>query len=380
MDQLGIKQAHILGFSQGGVAISMIGIAPERVASVVLASAIGVQELELLGDYYLNRPVYLVQLAFSWLLENGLPHFGKFDGFGITNAARNFLESDQRPLRGFLQTYNGPMLVIQGKNDGQGPPEAGREHARIVPQSELALLDGGHMMLERDNEVVQTIVVPFLERAAAGTAPTRAFADPARVAVVQQPFNRHQLPKLVGVANFSAVIFLVVLAFIHPPFACITAGVLVAQNRIDLSTGLIGCVIGIIASGGVRFWLGRRLGATWVQRAPWRWFIAPAVSETETPRQFVLAAVRRVLPTTRFGADIALGAAGWPWWRFGLLLALAALCGMVVVVVVVPLAIVALGLVVLDSIALQLGVVAALVGAGVALASLVWQTARAIRA
>src|SRR5258708_23399012 len=52
MDALAVPRAQIVGFSMGGgVALSMLAMAPERIASIAMISAIGVQERELLGSY-----------------------------------------------------------------------------------------------------------------------------------------------------------------------------------------------------------------------------------------------------------------------------------------------------------------------------------------
>ena len=51
--------------------------------------------------------------------------------------ARNFYDSDQRPLREILARYERPMLVLHGKRDALVPVEAAVEHARIVPQAQL---------------------------------------------------------------------------------------------------------------------------------------------------------------------------------------------------------------------------------------------------
>ena len=88
----------------GGVALSLVDIAPERVASLTMVSAIGVQEMELTGDYYVNHFVHAVQLAALWVAREGIPHMGLLDRamLGVPYA-RNFFDSDQRPLRGVLQ-------------------------------------------------------------------------------------------------------------------------------------------------------------------------------------------------------------------------------------------------------------------------------------
>ena len=49
--RLEIEQAHVVGFSMaGGVALHMADLEPRTVRSLVMLSAIGVQELELLGQ------------------------------------------------------------------------------------------------------------------------------------------------------------------------------------------------------------------------------------------------------------------------------------------------------------------------------------------
>ena len=80
LDHLGLRHVHVLGYSMGGgVALSLVDIAPERVASLTLVSAIGVQEMELTGDYYVNHFVHAAQLAALWVAREGIPHMGLLD-------------------------------------------------------------------------------------------------------------------------------------------------------------------------------------------------------------------------------------------------------------------------------------------------------------
>lgn len=96
MDSLGIRTAQVLGFSMGGgVALSMLDLAPARVTSLVMLSAIGVQEHELTGSYWLNHLIHGLQLDALRMVRLMIPHFGWLDEvpFNISYA-RNFYDSD----------------------------------------------------------------------------------------------------------------------------------------------------------------------------------------------------------------------------------------------------------------------------------------------
>ena len=107
LDRLNIKRAHFVGFSMGGgVVLNVADLAPERVMSLTMLSGIGVQELELLGNYYLNHSVHGAQLGAVWSIHNAFPHFGWLDSSMLDRSyARNFYDTDQRPLRSILTRY-----------------------------------------------------------------------------------------------------------------------------------------------------------------------------------------------------------------------------------------------------------------------------------
>lgn len=148
LDALHIDRAQFVGFSMGGgVVLSIADIAPQRVASLVMLSAVGIQEHELAGNYWVNHVLHGAQLSALWLLKNGFPHFGLFRWVPFTvEYARNFYDSDQRPLRSILASYRGPMLIIHGTRDRNVPIAAALEHHRIVRQSEIVEFNENHFM------------------------------------------------------------------------------------------------------------------------------------------------------------------------------------------------------------------------------------------
>ena len=164
LNELRIRKVQLVGFSMGGgVVLSMADIAPERVASIVLLSAIGVQEQELLGSYWGNHVLHGAQLGALWLLREGAPHFGVLDQFALdVKYARNFYDSDQRPLRSILQRYKGPMLILHGNGDPLVPVAAALEHHQLVPQSQLKVIDGDHFMVFQRPRVILKPMEDFL--------------------------------------------------------------------------------------------------------------------------------------------------------------------------------------------------------------------------
>lgn len=255
LDRLGIPRAHLLGYSMGGgVALNLTDQAPERVASLTLLSAVGVQEMELTGDYYVNHAVHGVQLGALWILHEGTPHMGLLDDamLGVPYA-RNFYDSDQRPLRAALGRLAAPMLIIHGLDDPQVPIEAAREHWRLVPQSELITLPGNHFLLFSDTAFLGSAIADFVRRAATGRAPARNDADPERVPRAAAPFDPMTLPKVRGIA---AVVFCGVLAagvWLASGVASVAAGMFVARGRITVGVALIGCLVGEGAAGVTRY-------------------------------------------------------------------------------------------------------------------------------
>ena len=165
LDRLGIQQVHLVGFSMGGgVVLNMARTAPERVASITMLSAINVQEMELLGDYHLNHAIHGVQLAGLWLLKVGAPRFGELNRTDMgVSYARNFYDSDQRPLRSILEAYQGPMLILHGRKDPLVPIEAAIEANRLVPQSKLEILPSNHFMVFQDPRPLVPLLANFLD-------------------------------------------------------------------------------------------------------------------------------------------------------------------------------------------------------------------------
>ncbi len=313
LDSLRIPDAHWVGFSMGGgVILSAADLAPDRIRSLVLLSALGTQEFELLGDYWLNHAIHGLQLAGLWLLREAVPHFGAWDPSFLGVAyARNFYDSDQRPLRRILQEYQGPAFIIQGKRDDLVPKEAALESHRLLPQSELLMLEGNHFMtFQRPGDLAPPLL-SFLARVDGGVAPTRASAPAERVAAANAPFTRAMIPRATGLALSVLLLLLAAATLVSEDLTCIGAGLLVARGTVAFLPATIACIIGIVVGDLLLFAAGRFLGRPALPHPPLSWIVKPAdvrrASEWFARRGPWLVLATRFLPGTRLPTYVAAG-------------------------------------------------------------------------
>ena len=120
--------------------------------------------------------------------------------------AKNFNDSDQRPLRGILNTYSGPMLILHGARDPLVPVEAAYEHARLVPQSKSYVYEGDHFTVFTNPGLVAEQILPFLDEVERGTAKVRGTADTSRLKEAAMPMAHTRTAKLLPVT--AIVLFL----------------------------------------------------------------------------------------------------------------------------------------------------------------------------
>lgn len=324
LDALGIEEVHTLGFSMGGgVALQLVARAPERVESVILLSAIGVQELELLGDYHLNHGLHGLQLGFLWFLHEGFPHFGALDGSMLSmEYGRNFFDSDQRPLRRVLQRLQVPTLIIHGSRDVLVPVAAAREHHRLAPQSELVMYEASHFMVFSGGERLVRPISDFVDRVERGEATTRATASEARRAAAARPFDPSEVAAAVGVTLVVLMLLIAVATLVTEDLTCIAAGLLVAHGRLSYFAAAAACFAGIFIGDMLLYAAGRYLGRPWLRRAPLRWLVSPRDVEHSSHwfahRGPVVILMSRFLPGTRLPTYVAAGVLRTPILRFTL--------------------------------------------------------------
>ena len=330
LDSLAIERAHVVGFSLGGgVALEMYQADPGRIASLTLLSSIGVQEHELLGEYYLNHAIHGLQLFAIWSLRELVPHFGYADNaFLDYSYARNFFDTDQRPLRGILRGYPGPMLIVHGTDDPLVPAAAAEEHHRIVPQSEMVMLDGNHFMTFMEADRIAPPIEDFLDRVEAGTATVRATADPDRIAAAATPFDFSSVPPVTGFAFFVTLLLIIAGTFVSEDLTCIGTGLLIARGSLPWTAGVGACLVGLVVGDLLLYAGGRLIGRPVTRIAPLRWMIRQEELERAcrwfTERSAALLIGGRFVPGTRLPTYVAAGVVRMPLLPFSVWIVVAA--------------------------------------------------------
>ena len=279
LEALEIESVDVLAFSMGGgVAVHLASRAPERVRSIAYVASIGVQETELFGNYLLNHAVHGLQLAAIRGAQLLLPHFGALDDDFPLNVpyARNFYDTDQRPLRELLGRIEQPFAIIHGERDFLVMPETAREHHRIVPHSELTMLDTSHFLVWTMPHEVAGLVEGFFERVDRGEALSRGQASEERQARAREPWNAADAPRFEGPALLVAFLLLAAATLVSEDLTCIGAGLLVAQGRLGFVTATLACFVGIFVGDMLLYLAGRWLGRPALKRAPLRFVVTPA--------------------------------------------------------------------------------------------------------
>ncbi len=313
LDSLGVDAVHVVGFSMGGgVGLELFRLAPERILSLTMLSSIGVQELELLGDYRLNHAIHALQLGLICLVQEGVPHFGRLDAMGLNIPyARNFYDTDQRRLRGLLERFDKPMLIVHGERDALVPATAAREHHRIVPQSRLVMLSGDHFLAFREPARLAAPVGAFIAEVERGEARTRAQATVERVRRAAQPFDPASVPGTQGFSLFVVLALIAAATLVSEDLTGIATGLLVARGSIGFVPGTLAVIIGIFTTDVLIYIGGRFLGRPALGRAPLKWLITPRTVERTghwfDRRGAALIFLSRFTPGTRVATYIAAG-------------------------------------------------------------------------
>ena len=324
LEKLDIEKAHLVGYSMGGgVAMNLSHYYPDQVKSIGLLSATGVQELELLGSYTLNHAVHGVQLSLIWLLYNAVPHFGLLNELPVNVPyARNFYDSDQRPIREYLHHYKKPMLIQHGLEDRLIPVAAAREHHRIVPQSKLIEYNGGHGIVLSKSEKIAEDIIGFIHNVETGKALTYSEASQNRIQAAKRSFDSTDFARFEGLALLLIMALIAFSTLISEDLTCIGAGLLAARGLIGFWPATLACFIGILFGDMMLYLAGRWMGKSAINKAPFKWIISEkdlqSSSQWFKAKGPAIIIASRFLPGSRLPTYFSAGVLGAGFWMFSL--------------------------------------------------------------
>ena len=283
MDALDIEHAHLVGFSMGGgVAIQTFDLAPDRVDSIILFAAIGVQEGEGSGDYHFEHLKYVVGFGALVAVPEFIPHFGLIGDRSFRNSfLRNFWDTDQRPNVDILARFDKPMLIIHGEGDPLVPAWTAYEHHRMVEQSEL-IMYGDADFTGESNPIIQHGMIFSAGGTTLATDPMLSFlqrigepnyspADPIDRAA-EHPQDLLRLPGNLklrrAMGPWTKIGIIIIGTFILEDPTSIAVGLFIKAGQIDLFLGIFAVLIGIFLGDIGLYMIGYILGRRALQWKP----------------------------------------------------------------------------------------------------------------
>jgi membrane protein DedA with SNARE-associated domain/pimeloyl-ACP methyl ester carboxylesterase len=323
------RPVHVVGYSMGGaVALRMIQQRPDRIASVVMLGATGIQEGEGSGDHDFEHLKYRLGWLTFVALPELVPHFGWLGSRPARQAwIRNFMDSDQRPLRAVLEATDVPILMHHGRGDFLVPPWTAREHHRLAPVSELLMTEGGHfdVFLAEPAAAIARDIGEFVGRVEAGGPVGDRVSDPGWEDHARTAGNpAADLPISIGVGRaqdpWLQMVVVAMATFVSEDLTCIASGLLARQGVIDPMVAILGCTVGIFL-GDIGLWLIGRLFGRRALRWPWLARRIPADRVERLGRWLDDHAGRaiitsRFIPGTRLPLYVAAGMLGTRSLRF----------------------------------------------------------------
>lgn len=307
LNSLNLDQQHIAGQGYGGLVAMKIATesTPGRFESLILLSSYGPQELQFLGNYYINRTLYSLLYPVVGIFKYAVPHMGWYHeqqlNFSLVNA---LMSLDQRSVRDWVEELHLPVMINQPLEDKYVAPAIGKEMHRIIPQSIFSALPADHLSYREDPDQWADEITRFITSAENDEVPTRAEADRKRVSESQKPMDDDQFSTASGWSLMILLLLLILISLISEDLSAIGGGLLVAGGILDFHYAILGCVLGAIIGDVSLYFLGSWIGNPVLRYAPFRWIIKQE-DLVRAERMFRMRGVglifaARFLPGTRF--------------------------------------------------------------------------------
>jgi pimeloyl-ACP methyl ester carboxylesterase len=175
MDELGVKQADVAGWSMGGWIVQLIALEhPERVSRLILIDSVGLN-IKPLWNTNLFVPTSYQELAKleALLMPNPqpIPPFIARDflrrfranGWVIKRALATMLTA-QDVTDNLLPQLKMPVLIVWGSLDQIAPVDQAQTMHHLIPQSQLQLIPGcGHMVPLQCSAEMDPVALKFFQ-------------------------------------------------------------------------------------------------------------------------------------------------------------------------------------------------------------------------
>ncbi|NBY42385.1 MAG: hypothetical protein EBQ49_03630 [Verrucomicrobia bacterium] len=248
LEKKGIKKYHILGQGLGGVAaLELTNAHRDRVESVTLLSAPGVQAFELLGNPLVNKIVYGFQGAFFWGVARLTPNFGAADLLPYDrDYAKTVFDTDLSDNKKLLHGLQRPLLIIHGDSDLLTPVEAAYYTTKILPDTRLKVYQGGRNVVFEQKDAVVGEVLDF-------TTNLPKLGPPP-------PLTNPPIPYAIGLHYWMLLAFIIVCTFVAEDPTCLASGLMVAVGILDFWSATLACFVGIFIGDMTLYLVGRLFG------------------------------------------------------------------------------------------------------------------------
>ncbi len=304
----GADRVVVLGIGYGSIdALKVAERLDADTASVVLVSPAVSTRFELLGDERLNTALKSFQLAWFWVLENAVPHFGytRLLPYNYDSAKRVFAADQETASRIYAEQSCslGVLYPAGGYFVRSGALEA---YSSVRP-------DAVAVSYSKVEEIASIALEGRFGDAGvrAGSSARKRFEDFAGV----------QLPPVWG------GVLLGVSTLASEDFACIGGGLLAASGSVGLAPAIVGCLLGIFLGDLGIFFIGRVFGATALELPVLRHLVSAKALDRGTDwfekRGVALVVLTRFFPGSRVPTYFAAGVVKVGWIRFTLALLLA---------------------------------------------------------
>ncbi len=313
LSALNIDNAHIAGQGYGGaIAIKFAGENKEVTRSLSLLSGIGVQELNYLGNYTLNKLLFSTLPPLIWCAENIFPHFGWYYNQPLQSYfAKSLVELDLREHRDILKELKMPVKLIHSSNDRYVPVQMSNEHYRIMPHSSISIIDGFHKSIFEKPDNWAGILIGFLNNVESGNARILSEADNNRKASAKELFDSSEVVRFTGWIYFFILILVAFSSIINEDIAGIGGGLLAARGLIGFWDALFACMAGVIIFDIIIYWIGRLLGSKVIRKIPFKWFLKEEdIQRAEKlfdARGLEILFAAKFIPGTRFPTYFSAG-------------------------------------------------------------------------